>query len=46
MTPAAKAERIEALQSHIARAGYIDSGPQWKATIREHRDELRQLQTA
>src|ERR1700738_1319368 len=46
MTPAAKAERIDVLQTHIARAGYIDRGPQWKATIREHRDELRQLQTA
>jgi hypothetical protein len=46
VTPAAKAERIEALQSLIAYAGYIDSGPQWKATIREHRDEIRQLQAA
>ena len=46
MAPAAKAERIEALQSLIAYAGYIDSGPQWKATIREHRDEIRQLQSA
>jgi|GEM_PF-1724284 len=45
MAPAAKAERIEALQSLIAYAGYIDSGPQWKATMREHRDEIRQLQT-
>ena len=45
MSSAAKAERIEALQSLIAYAGYIDSGPQWKATMREHRDEIRQLQT-
>jgi hypothetical protein len=46
MTPAAKAERIETLQALICRAGYIDSGPQWKATISAHRDEIRQLQTA
>jgi hypothetical protein len=46
MTPTAKAERIEVLQSLIAYAGYIDSSPQWKATIREHRDEIRQLQSA
>jgi hypothetical protein len=46
MTPAAKVDRIETLQSLIARAGYIDSGPQWKATIRAHRDEIRQLQSA
>jgi hypothetical protein len=45
MTPAAKAERIETLQSLITYAGFIDSGPQWKATIRQHRDEIRQLQT-
>lgn len=44
MTPAAKAERIEALQSLIAYAGYIDSGPQWKATIRAHRAEILTLQ--
>jgi hypothetical protein len=43
MTPAVKAERIDTLQTLIDRAGYIDSGPQWKATIREHRDEIRQL---
>jgi hypothetical protein len=46
MTPAAKAERIEMLQVLICRAGYIDSGPQWKATITAHRDEIRQLQSA
>jgi hypothetical protein len=46
MPPAAKAERIETLQALIAHAGFIDSGPQWKATIRAHRDELRQLQAA
>jgi hypothetical protein len=46
LSPGAKADRIEALQTLIAYAGYIDSGPQWKATIREHRDEIRQLQAA
>jgi len=25
------------------RGGYIASGPLWKATIRAHRDEIRQL---
>jgi hypothetical protein len=46
LSPAAKADRIATLQSLIAYAGYIDSGPQWKATISAHRDEIRQLQTA
>jgi hypothetical protein len=46
MTPTAKAERIETLQTLIAHAGFIDSGPQWKATIRAHRGEIRQLRTA
>ncbi|SRR5258708_68336 len=46
MTPAAKAERIETLNGLIAHAGFIDSGPQWKATIRAHRDEIHQLQSA
>jgi len=46
MTPEAKAERLETLQGLIQPAGYIDSGPQWKATIRAHRDEIRQLQAA
>ena len=41
-----KAERIETLQTLIAYAGFIDSGPQWKATISAHRDEIRQLQGA
>jgi hypothetical protein len=45
LSPAAKADRIETLQSLISRAGYIDSGPQWKATVAAHRDEIRQLQT-
>jgi carotenoid cleavage dioxygenase-like enzyme len=46
MTPAAKADRIETLQTLIAHASFIDSGRQWKATIRAHRDEIRQLQSA
>jgi hypothetical protein len=46
LSPAAKAERIETLQDLIQHAGYIDSGPQWKATITAHRDEIRQLQSA
>jgi hypothetical protein len=46
LSPVAKAERIETLEYLIACAGYIDSGPQWKATIRAHRDEIRQLQAA
>jgi hypothetical protein len=46
MTPTAKAERIDTLKSLIAYAGFIDSGPQWKATISAHRDEIRQLQSA
>ena len=46
LSPVAKAERIETLECLIARAGYIDSGPQWKATISAHRDEIRSLQSA
>jgi hypothetical protein len=46
MTPVAKAERIETLQWLIACAGYIDSGPQWKAALHAHRNEIRQLQAA
>ena len=46
MTPTAKAERIETLQSLVALAGYIDHGPTWRATITAHRDEIRQLQAA
>lgn len=46
LSPVAKAERIETLQGLIQLAGFIDSGPQWKATIRAHRDEIRQLQSA
>jgi len=46
LSPAIKAERIETLQTLIARADYIDSGSQWKSTITAHRDEIRQLQSA
>src|SRR5258708_2142654 len=46
LSPEAKADRIATLQTLIAYAGYIDSGPQWKATISAHRDEIRQLQSA
>jgi|SRR6267142_2545450 hypothetical protein len=46
LSPVAKAERNEMLECLIARAGFIDSGPQWKATISAHRDEIRQLQAA
>jgi hypothetical protein len=46
MSAEAKAERLETLSALIERAGYIDSGPQWKATIRAHRNEIRQLQAA
>jgi CRISPR/Cas system Type II protein with McrA/HNH and RuvC-like nuclease domain len=46
MTPAAKAARIDTLQSLIAYANYIDCGPQWTATVRAHREEIRQLQAA
>jgi hypothetical protein len=46
LSPTAKAERIETLKVLIAHAGYIDCGPQWKATISAHRDEIRQLQSA
>ena len=46
LSPEAKADRIATLQSLIAHAGYIDSGPRWKATIRAHRDEIHQLQSA
>jgi hypothetical protein len=46
LTQEAKTERLETLQGLIQHAGYIDSGPRWKATIRAHRDEIRQLQSA
>jgi hypothetical protein len=43
LAPAAKADRIETLESLISHAAYIDHGPTWKATISAHRDELRRL---
>jgi hypothetical protein len=43
LSSAARAERIETLQGLISHAGFIDSGPQWKATVSAHRDEIRQL---
>jgi hypothetical protein len=46
LSAADKANRIATLQGLIAHAGFIDSGPQWKATISAHRDEIRQLQAA
>lgn len=46
MAPTAKADRIETLQTLIAHAGFIDSGPRWKETITVYRDEIRQLQAA
>jgi hypothetical protein len=45
MTPTIKAERIETLQALIARAGYIDHGPSYRAALTGYRDEIRQLQT-
>jgi hypothetical protein len=46
MTAEQKAGRIVSLHILIERASYICSGPQWKATISRHRDELRQLEAA
>ena len=44
LSPVVRAERIETLQTLIAHANFIDSGPQWKATIRAYRNEIRHLQ--
>jgi hypothetical protein len=46
LTAEQKADRIESLNYMIVRAGYISSGPQWKATLSRYRDEIRQLQAA
>jgi hypothetical protein len=46
LAPTVRAERVETLQTLIARAGFIDSGPRWTATIHGYRDEIRQLQAA
>ena len=43
LSATAKAERIQTLENSIARAGYIDSGPQWKATVTACRAEMREL---
>ena len=40
-----RADRIQALQTSIERASYIDHGPTWRTTIAAYRAELRQLQT-
>jgi hypothetical protein len=45
LSPAAKADRIATLQTLISHADFIDSGPQWKATVAANRNEIRQLQT-
>src|ERR1700761_1160734 len=36
----AKAERIQGLLGLIQHAIYIDSGPQWRATVTAYRDEI------
>jgi hypothetical protein len=46
LSPIAKVERIEMLQALIAYACFIDSGPQWQATVRAHRDEIQRLRGA
>jgi hypothetical protein len=46
LSPIARAERIETLQTLIDHAGFIDSGPRWKETITAYRTEIRQLQAA
>lgn len=43
LSATAKAERIQMLETTISRAGYIDNGSQWKATITTCRDEIREL---
>lgn len=43
LSATAKAERVQALEASIAFAGYIDSGPQWKATMTACRNEIREL---
>lgn len=43
LSEALKAERIETLEATIARANYVDSVPQWKATVSACRDEIRAL---
>lgn len=43
LSQTAKAERIQTLQALIARADFIDSGPQWKSTVASYRNEIQQL---
>jgi hypothetical protein len=43
LTPAAKADRIETLQSLIGYAAYIDSAPSRRSTLAAYRDEIAQL---
>ena len=43
LSATAKAKRIQTLETTIARAGYIDSDPEWKATMTACRDEIREL---
>jgi hypothetical protein len=44
LSPVIRAERIETLQTLIAHANFIDSGPHWKTTISAYRNEIRHLQ--
>ncbi len=46
MSAETKAERIDALQTLIQQADYIDHGPTWRTTMQAYRGELRQLQSA
>ena len=43
LSTTARTERIQMLETTIARAGYIDSDPEWKATMTACRDEIREL---
>lgn len=43
LSATAKADRTAALEDSIALAGFIDSGPRWKATVTACRDEIRAL---
>jgi hypothetical protein len=46
LSPVLRTERIETLQTLIAHASFIDSGPTWRATVNAYRDDIRQLQAA
>ncbi|KRR20391.1 hypothetical protein CQ13_32420 [Bradyrhizobium retamae] len=43
LSATAKVDRIKVLETTIARADYIESGAQWKATTTACRDEIRRL---